>query len=98
MRSAIIDRRLKYLEQLFIDLKEVQADINSSQDPALISEYEEERTVLFEDMEDNAQDVLFLLDAYLEDCKEQSLPVVLEYYKVHKELSYARRFKLLHLE
>ena len=98
MRSAIIDKRLRYLEQLFIDVKEVQDDINTSYDPALRSEYEEEMEVLFTDLEEHAQDVLYLLTAYFDDCKEQNYPIVLEYYKIFKELQYAKRLKLLHLE
>lgn len=98
MRSSIIDRRLRYLEQLFIDLKEIQNDINMSIDPSLKLEYEEDKNVLFDDLEDHAQDALFLLEAYLQDCKEQNYPVVLEYYRVFQELDRARRFKLLHME
>lgn len=98
MRSSIIDKRLRYLEQLFIDLKEIQDDINMSIDPSLKLEYEEDKTVLYNDLEDHAQDALFLLEAYIEDCKEQNIPVVLEYYRIFKELDLARRFKLLHLE
>ncbi len=98
MRSAIIDRRLMYLEQLFIDLKEIQDDINITGDPALILEYEEDKEVLYNDLEDHAQDALFLLEAYIEDCKAEQIPIVLEYFRVFKELDRARRFKLLHLE
>lgn len=98
MRSAIIDRRLMYLEQLFIDLKEIRDDISVTNDPALIMEYEEDANVLMNDLEDHAQDVLFLLDAYMEDCKNENLPIILEYYKIYKELNCARRLKILHLE
>lgn len=98
MRSAIIDRRLMYLEQLFIDLKEIQDDINVTGDPALILEYEEDKEALYNDLEDHAQDALFLLEAYIEDCKLEQIPIVLEYFRVYKELSNARRLKLLHLE
>ena len=98
MRSAIIDRRLMYLEQLFIDLKEIQDDINIAGDPALIMEYEEEKEALYDELEDHAQDALFLLEAYIEDCKTEQLPITLEYYRVYKELERVRKFKLLHME
>ena len=98
MRSSIIDRRLSYLEQLFLDLKDIQNDIELAADPSLKLEYEEDMEALFIDLEENAQDVLFLLDAYFEDCKTENLPIVLEYYKIYKELDCARRFKLLSLE
>lgn len=98
MRSSVIDNRLRYLQQLFFDMKEIQDDVSSSQDPALISEYEEEHEVLFRDMEERASEILYLLDAYFQDCKDNNYPVVLEYYSVFKELQHARRLKLLHLE
>ncbi len=98
MRSSLIDRRLRYLEQLFIDLREIQTDIYQSQDPSLRFEYEEEKELLFDDLEMHAQDALFVLEAYFEDCKNNNLPVVLEYYRVYRELNNARRLKLLHLE
>lgn len=98
MRSSIIDKRLHYLQQLFINLEEIQDDINAAHDPSLKFEYEEDKEVLFNDLEDHAQDALFLLEAYLEDCKIENLPVVLEYYRIYQELDRARRFKLLHLE
>lgn len=98
MRSSFIDRRLYYLEQLFIDLKEIQADIDASGDPALIYEYEEEKRILFQDLEEHAQDALFILEAYFEDCKENNLPLVLDYYKIYRELDHARRHKILFLE
>lgn len=78
-----------YIEQLFIDLKEVNDDISVTGDPSLILEYEEEKKVLFDELEDRAKDALYLLEAYIDDCKEQNLPVVLEYYKVFRELKKA---------
>lgn len=98
MRSSIIDRRLKYLEQCFVDLKEIEADIEASFDPSLKAEYEEDKRVLYDDFEDHAQDALFLLEAYIDDCKTHNIPIVLEYFRVFKELDNVRRFKLLHLE
>lgn len=98
MRSLLIDRRLRYLEQLFIDLNEIQTDIYQTQDPSLKFEYEEEKELLFNDLEMHAQDALFVLEAYFDDCKINNLPVVLEYYRVYRELNNARRLKLLHLE
>ncbi len=67
MRSSFVDRRLRYLEQLFIDLKEVEHDICQAVDPALIYEYEEEKRFIFDDLEEHAQDALFILEAYFED-------------------------------
>lgn len=93
MRSAVIDRRLLYLEQLFVDLKEIQNDIELSHDPSLKMEYEEDKKVLYEDFEDHAQDALFLLEAYIEDCKTESLPITLEYYRVYNELKKHRELK-----
>ena len=98
MRSSIIDRRLLYLEQLFVDMKEIQTDIGLSHDPALKMEYEEDIRVLYEDFEDHAQDALFLLEAYIDDCKTEQIPIVLEYYRVYRELDNARRLKLLHMD
>jgi hypothetical protein len=98
MRSAVIDRRLMYLEQLFLDLKEINDDIRVAGDPSLIMEYEEEKKVLFKDLEEQAMNVLYLLEAYIEDCKTENLPIVIEYYRVLKELSHARREQLLHME
>ena len=98
MRSAIIDRRLMYLEQLFIDLKEVNDDIRVAGDPSLILEYEEEKKVLYKELEEQAMNALYLLEAYIDDCKTENLPVVLEYYKVYRELASARREQLLHME
>lgn len=98
MRSAVIDKRLRYLEQLFTCLKEIDSDIEVAGDPALKMEYEEEKDVILDDLEDHAQNALFLLEEYFKDCKEHNIPVVLEYYKVFKELDCVRKFKLLHLE
>lgn len=98
MRSNLIDKRLRYLEQLFVDLKEIQDDINISIDPALKMEYEVDKEVLFDDLEEQAFNVLYLLEAYFEDCKEHNLPTDLEYFKIYRELTNARRLKILSME
>ena len=98
MRSSVIDRKLRYLEELFIDLKEINYDISLTGDPSLLLEYEEEKIVVFDEIEDHAQDALFLLEAYIDDCKTENLPIVLEYFRVYKELDIARRYKLLSME
>ena len=98
MRSSVIDRKLRYLEELFIDLKEINYDISLTGDPSLLLEYEEKKIVVFDEIEDHEQDALFLLEAYIDDCKTENLPIVLEYYRVFKELDIARRYKLLSME
>lgn len=98
MRSNLIDNRLMYVYQLLLDLKEVSRDISSTSDPALIYEYEEEFKVLIDDLNDHEQDLMFVLEAYLQDCKDSKIPILLEYYKIYKELSNERRFRLRYLE
>ena len=87
-----------YLEQLFLDLKEVNTDIGTAGDPSLILEYEEEKKVLYKELEQEAMNALYLLEAYIDDCKTENIPIILEYYKVYRELSNARREQLLHME
>jgi hypothetical protein len=87
-----------YLQELFVDIRSIQSDIEVTKDPALIFEYEEEQELLFDELEAHAQDAIFILEAYFQDCKEQNIPVMIEYYRVYRELSNARRLKLLPLE
>jgi hypothetical protein len=87
-----------YLQELFLDIKDINNEIEQTSDPALKFEYEEEKELLFNELEEHAQDALFILEAYFQDCKETNMPIVLEYYRAYRELDRARRFKVLSLE
>lgn len=98
MQSPIINKRINYLTELVLDLKEIQSDINNTADPSLILEFEEEKKLLFKELEDQAKNVIILLEAYFEDCKTENFPLDLSYYKVYKELQNARRQRVLFLD
>lgn len=98
MQSPIINRRIEYLAQLVLDIREVQNDIRMTGDPSLILEYEEEKKVLFEDLEEQAKNLIYILEAYFQDCKDENIPIELSYYKVYRELHNARKQRILFLD
>lgn len=89
MYSDLIHRRIERLGNAIADVKEAEIQLQNVNDPALIAEYEEELREYIQELEEVGNDMIILLEAYVEDCKEEGLPVYLDYYRVLTELKKA---------
>jgi hypothetical protein len=81
-----VHRQIEILGQVIDDLKRCEAEIQTTNDPALIFEYEEERNALADELDYVARNCTKVLEAYMEDCKINNIPVYLDYQRVLKEL------------
>jgi hypothetical protein len=86
MYSPLIHRRIEYLSSIITRLKECTENIEVAGDPSLIMELEEERQGIAVEMVDAGQHCITLLEAYLDDCKTENIPVFLDYWRVYKAL------------
>lgn len=98
MQSPLINKRINYLAQLSLDIREVIQDIRDASDPSLILEFEEEKKVLFDDLDEQAKNLVYILEAYFQDCKINDIPVELVYYKIYREFLSAARQRILFLD
>ena len=86
MYNQHIHNRIEHLGQVISDLKSCENDIQLTTDPALIQEFTEERDQLAEELDMVGRNCITVLEAYLADCKDQSIPVFLDYYRVYRAL------------
>jgi len=82
MYSDSIHKRIEHLGQVIADLKSCENDISITNDPALIAEFKEEREQLAEELDMAGRNCIKILEAYMEDCKIEGIPVFLDYYRV----------------
>lgn len=82
MYSPMIHKRIEHLGQVINDLKSCETDIQFTSDPALKHELNEERNQLAEELDMVGRNCISVLEAYMEDCKENDIPVFLDYWRV----------------
>lgn len=86
MYNKTIHSKIELLGQVISDLKSCEADIEVTTDPALRSEYEEERLLIAEELDEVGNRCIKIIEAYIEDCKDNDIPVYLDYVRVLKAL------------
>lgn len=82
MFSPIIHKRIEHLGQVISDLKSCETDLQFTSDPALKHELNEERNQLAEELDMVGRNCITVLEAYVEDCKENDIPIFLDYWRV----------------
>lgn len=89
MYNPSIHNKIELLGQVISDIKGVEADIQVTTDPSLILELTEEKNELIEELDMVGMRCIVLIEAYVQDCKDNDYPVYLDYYRVLKELKKA---------
>lgn len=89
MYNTMIHGRISLLGQVISDIKSVEAEIQMVNDPALINELVEEKNELIIELDSVGANCVTLIEAYMQDCKINDLPVYLDYFRVLKELKKA---------
>jgi hypothetical protein len=82
MYNTSIHKRIEHLGQVINDLKSCEADIQFTSDPSLKHELNEERNQLAEELDMVGRNCISVLEAYMEDCKDNDIPVFLDYWRV----------------
>ena len=91
MHNPIIFRKIQLLGYVISDIRSLERVMLDTSDPELLLMYRDDMKLLIAELNEVSARCLFLLKAYLEGCRETSYPVVLDYYRVYKELSKAER-------
>ena len=86
MFNSTIHNRIEHLGQVISDLKSCEDYLQRTSDPALIQEITEERNQLADELDMVGRNCIKVLQAYMEDCKDQNIPVFLDYYRVYRAL------------
>ena len=82
MFSNMIHKRIEHLGQVISDLKGCEEDIQFTSDPSLRHELTEERNQLAEELDMVGRNCISVLEAYMEDCKENDIPIYMDYARV----------------
>jgi hypothetical protein len=82
MYDSSIHNRIEHLGQVIADLKSCENDIAITTDPSLIIELKEERGQLAEELDLAGRNCIKILEAYMQDCKAEGIPVFLDYFRV----------------
>lgn len=90
MYNAIIHKKISLLGYVIDDIRELERSMQTVTEPSLLIEYREEMISLIEELNSTSQRCIELLEVYIEECKELNSPVLLDYYRVLKELKKAR--------
>lgn len=86
MYNPSIHSKIELLGQVISDIKSVEMEIQIVNDPALINELREEKNELMVELDMVGMKCVTLIEAYMEDCKANDLPIFLDYFRVLKEL------------
>lgn len=89
MYDPTIYKKIQLLSYVIDDIKDLEVDMRSTQDPALLLEYKQEMKELVEELTEVSNRVISLVEVYLEACKETNEPVCLDFYRVYRELQKA---------
>jgi len=89
MFDVTIHRKIELLGQVMDDIKEVETAIQLTTDPSLLKEYKDERRELICELDEIGNRCIVLLEAYVQDCKDNDIPVYLDYFRVLTELKKA---------
>lgn len=89
MYNYSIHSKIELLGQVITDIKELEAELQFINDPSLIEDLLIEKGELIEELDMVGMRCITLIEAYMMDCKESSIPIYLDYYRVLKELKKA---------
>lgn len=90
MYNQIVHSKIELLGQVIADIRDIELAISIVDDPSLIMEYQKERNDLIEELNSVSDRCLVIIEAYMEDCKDQQIPIFLDYYRVYRELKRAQ--------
>ena len=89
MYNLIIHSRIEVLGQVISDIKEVEYDLQIANDPSLIEDLTEEKNELIQELDAVGMKCITLIEAYMQDCKDNDYPIYLDYWRILKELKKA---------
>lgn len=86
MYSPLIHSRIERVGIIIERIKELDNEFDIIDDESEFQNYEEERKELVDELDEAGADCLILLESYFEDCKEEDIPVYIDYYRVYRAL------------
>lgn len=89
MYNKNIHNRIEQLGQVISDLKSCESEMRAASDPALVSELQEELNELALELDYVGKNCIKILEAYFEDCRQDNIPIFLDYKRVYNELKNA---------
>lgn len=89
MYNKSIHSKIEVLGQVISDIKEIEYEMQITNDPSLIEDLTEEKNELIMELDMIGVKCITLIEAYMEDCKDNDYPIFLDYYRVLKELKKA---------
>lgn len=89
MYNHSIHSKIELLGQVITDIKEIEYEMQIVNDPSLLEDLIEEKNELIEELDMVGMKCITLIEAYMQDCKDNDYPVYLDYFRVLKELKKA---------
>jgi len=89
MYNTAIFKKIQLLSYVMDDIKELDDNIANTTDPSLLIQYRQEMTVLIEELSEVSLRILSMIEEYMEECKKNDEPIMLDFYRVYKQLSKA---------
>lgn len=91
MQNKIVHNKIYLLGSVIDDIKVVEQLMSECGDPSLLIQYKQEMKDLKDELNEVGLRVIQLIEVYVEECKEQDVPVLLDYVRVLKELKKSMR-------
>lgn len=82
MFNQMIHNKIQLMGEVINDLRGCENDIELTSDPSLIQEFNEEKERLIVELDEVGQNCIKVLEAYMEDCKRENIPVYIDYWRV----------------
>lgn len=89
MYDPVIYNKITLLSYVIDDIRDLEEDMKGTSDPQLLMEYKQEMRELVTELNEVSSRCIVLLQEYLEECKKNDEPIMLDFYRVYKELSKA---------
>lgn len=86
MRSQLVHNKIALLGSVIDDIRALEVHMQYVADPALLIEYKVDMAALILELDSVSERCVTLLEAYVEDCRDAGIPVLLDYFRVLKEL------------
>ena len=91
MQNKAVHNKIYLLGSVIDDIKALEQLMGQCEDPSLLIQYKQEMVGLKDELNEVGLRVIHLIEVYIEECKEQDVPVLLDYVRVLKELKKSMR-------
>ena len=89
--NSSVHRIVHNLAYVMANIIKLKQELDVVKDPELIIEYKQELQELIEDLDLVSDNCLYVIEVYINECKELGEPVNLDYYRIYKSLLNSKR-------